>query len=170
MVQVGNIGRKPNGGSPPSLFPDAEGRTQFALWSIMKSPLLIGSFIHNITSSPQTLSTVTNAAAIAVNQDALGEQGGYLAQRCIGQYAGDQGAQDGPGTSTPAARTPRARRAATCSAGSTCTNTPAARMCRRPGARDGRGNYQKTVHQRPGPPGPRARRARRAGRQTSCST
>ena len=75
MVQVGNIGRKPNGGSPPSLFPDAEGRTQFALWSIMKSPLLIGSFIHNITSSPQTLSTVTNAAAIAVNQDALGEQG-----------------------------------------------------------------------------------------------
>jgi alpha-galactosidase len=81
-AQVGNIGRKSNGGSPPSLFPDAEGRTQFALWSITKSPLLIGTFIHNISGAD--LATVTNAAAIAVNQDELGEQGvlradgGYL--------------------------------------------------------------------------------------------
>ena len=40
MLQVGNVGHKDAGGSPPSLFPDAEGRTQFALWCIMKSPLL----------------------------------------------------------------------------------------------------------------------------------
>jgi alpha-galactosidase len=75
LQKVGNIGHTGNGGSPPSLFPDAEGRTQFALWCILKSPLLLGTFIHNITDTPQTLATVTNAAAIAVNQDALGEQG-----------------------------------------------------------------------------------------------
>jgi len=82
MLQVGNIGRQANGGSPPSLFPDAEGRTQFALWSVLKAPLLLGTFIHNVSGA--TLATVTNAAAIAVNQDALGEpgtmrkDGGYL--------------------------------------------------------------------------------------------
>lgn len=77
MLQVGNIGRKANGGSPPSLFPAAEGRTQFALWALLKSPLLLGTFIHNISApaNAATLATVTNAAAIAVNQDALGEQG-----------------------------------------------------------------------------------------------
>ena len=40
MLQVGNVGHTANGGSPKSLYPDAEGRTQFALWCIMKSPLL----------------------------------------------------------------------------------------------------------------------------------
>ena len=72
MAQVGNIGRRPE--KPLSLFPDAEGRTQFALWCLLKSPLLIGTFIHNITEGP-TLSTLTAKAAIAVNQDALGEAG-----------------------------------------------------------------------------------------------
>ena len=46
---------------------------QFALWCIMKSPLLIGSFLHNMTDA--TLATVSNRLAIAVNQDPLGEQG-----------------------------------------------------------------------------------------------
>ena len=58
------------GGSPPSLFPDAEGRTQFALWCIMKSPLLIGTFLHNISGA--TLATVTNKVspitAVAVSR------------------------------------------------------------------------------------------------------
>lgn len=74
LAQVGNIGHGSNGGSPPSLFPDAEGRTQFALWCLLKAPLLIGTFIHNITEGP-TLATLTAKAAIAVNQDALGEPG-----------------------------------------------------------------------------------------------
>eukprot|EP00037_Helgoeca_nana_P033853 m.419673 g.419673 ORF g.419673 m.419673 type:complete len:451 (-) comp31717_c0_seq1:89-1441(-) len=72
MLQVGNIGRKANGGSPPSLYPEAEGRTQFALWCILKSPLLIGSFLHNMTDA--TFATLTNKVAIGVNQDVLGEQ------------------------------------------------------------------------------------------------
>ena len=73
LAQVGNIGHG-SSGSPPSLFPDAEGRTQFALWCLLKAPLLIGTFIHNITEGP-TLATLTAKAAIAVNQDALGEPG-----------------------------------------------------------------------------------------------
>jgi alpha-galactosidase len=72
MLQAGNIGRKANGGSPPSLYPEAEGRTQFALWCILKSPLLIGSFLHNMTDA--TFATLTNKVAIGVNQDVLGEQ------------------------------------------------------------------------------------------------
>lgn len=73
VSQVGNIGHA-NSGSPPSLFPDAEGRTQFALWCLLKSPLLIGTFIHNITDGP-TLATLIDKTAIAVNQDSLGEAG-----------------------------------------------------------------------------------------------
>lgn len=76
MLQVGNLvaGKCPGGQScPPSLFPDAEGRTQFALWCITKAPLLIGTFIHNV--SGVTLDTVTNKVAISVNQDTLGVQG-----------------------------------------------------------------------------------------------
>tara|TARA_B110000208_G_scaffold184375_1_gene238192 strand:- start:180 stop:1181 length:1002 start_codon:yes stop_codon:yes gene_type:complete len=71
MLQVGNLG-KPGQQGPPSLFPDAEGRTQFALWCIIKAPLLIGTAL--VTMTDATLATLTNAAAIAVNQDALGEQ------------------------------------------------------------------------------------------------
>jgi hypothetical protein len=51
MLQVGNIGHKIPPHVPPSALPsidpDAEGRTQFALWCIMKAPLQIGTFIHN---------------------------------------------------------------------------------------------------------------------------
>merc|ERR1712176_1443624 len=39
----------------------------------MKSPLLLGTFLNNISDA--TLATVTNKVAIAVNQDPLGEQG-----------------------------------------------------------------------------------------------
>lgn len=73
MLQVGNIGVKSSNGSPPSINADAEGRTQFALWSIMKSPLLIGTFLHNMSDA--TLAIVTDPIAIAINQDVLGEQG-----------------------------------------------------------------------------------------------
>ena len=66
MLQVGNFAKPPWGGGPPALFPDAEGRTQFALWCIIKAPLLIGTALVNMTDA--TLATLTNAAAIAVNQ------------------------------------------------------------------------------------------------------
>ncbi len=73
MMIVGNIGTKSPHGSPPSLFPDAEGRTQFALWCITKAPLLVGTFLHNVSAA--ALATLTAKPAIEVNQDPLGEQG-----------------------------------------------------------------------------------------------
>ena len=75
MLQVGNIkiGSPPMHGSPPALFPDAEGRTQLALWALLKAPLLVGTFVHNLTAA--TKATLTDAVALAVNQDPLGEQG-----------------------------------------------------------------------------------------------
>ena len=54
-------------------FGDAEGRTNFALWSLMTSPLLRGTDLTNMSAA--TLATVTNKAAIAVNKDGLAEQG-----------------------------------------------------------------------------------------------
>jgi len=52
---------------------DAEGRSQMALWSLMKAPLLIGCDLT--TASPATISTLAAEEVIAVNQDALGIQG-----------------------------------------------------------------------------------------------
>ena len=54
-------------------FSDAEGRTNFALWSLMKSPLILGTDLTNMTTT--TLATITAPLAISVNQDSLGEQG-----------------------------------------------------------------------------------------------
>ena len=47
-------------------------QTQFSMWCVMASPLLAG---NNLTTmSAQTLSVLTNAEAIAVDQDPAGEQ------------------------------------------------------------------------------------------------
>ena len=45
----------------------------FSLWCLVKSPLLIGCDVTNITN--ETLGILTNAEVIALNQDALGVQG-----------------------------------------------------------------------------------------------
>ena len=42
------------------------------MWCVMKSPLLIGTDVTNMTAA--TLATLTNTDAIAVNQDSLGVQ------------------------------------------------------------------------------------------------
>ena len=52
---------------------DAEGRSNFALWCLMKAPLILGTDLTNMTAA--TLATITNKAAIAVNKDPLAEQG-----------------------------------------------------------------------------------------------
>src|SRR5256884_6112126 len=52
---------------------DTEYRTHFSLWAIMAAPLLIGSDIRN--ASAATLTILTNADIIAVDQDPLGKQG-----------------------------------------------------------------------------------------------
>jgi alpha-galactosidase len=58
MLEVGNKG-----------VTDAEGRSHFALWCLMKAPLLIGTDISK--ASAVTIATLGNEEAIAVNQDSL---------------------------------------------------------------------------------------------------
>jgi hypothetical protein len=56
---------------------DAQSRTHFGLWALMKAPLILGTPLPRL--SPSQLAIVSNAAVIAVNQDALGVQGKKLA-------------------------------------------------------------------------------------------
>jgi hypothetical protein len=50
-----------------------EERTQMAIWSIVAAPLIMGNDPRNISAASKAI--LTNADAIAVNQDALGQQG-----------------------------------------------------------------------------------------------
>ena len=47
--------------------------THFSLWCLIKSPLILGNDIRNMT--PDTLAILTNDEVIALNQDSLGVQG-----------------------------------------------------------------------------------------------
>lgn len=62
MLEVGNGG-----------MTSTEYETHFSLWCLMKSPLLIGCDVRNM--SEDTLRILTNHELIAINQDKLGEQG-----------------------------------------------------------------------------------------------
>ena len=61
MLEVGNGG-----------MTDAEYRSHFSLWSMMNSPLLIGTDLRK--ASAETLSILSNKDVIALNQDSLGKQ------------------------------------------------------------------------------------------------
>ncbi|WAL70198.1 RICIN domain-containing protein [Kitasatospora sp. YST-16] len=52
---------------------DTESRSEFTLWAEMAAPLIAGTNIAS--ASANTLSTLTNARVIAVDQDPLGKQG-----------------------------------------------------------------------------------------------
>ena len=56
-----------------AVITDAEGRSQMALWSLVKAPLLIGCDLT--TASDATLATLGAKEVIAFNQDQLGIQG-----------------------------------------------------------------------------------------------
>ncbi|MFF0464686.1 NPCBM/NEW2 domain-containing protein [Streptomyces mexicanus] len=62
MLEVGNGG-----------MTDTEYRTHFSMWSIMASPLLIGTDLRK--ASAATLDILGNREVIAVDQDPLGKQG-----------------------------------------------------------------------------------------------
>ncbi|EPS61200.1 glycosyl hydrolase family-like protein, partial [Genlisea aurea] len=62
MLEVGNGGMSYD-----------EYRAHFSLWALMKSPLLIGCDVRNM--SPETFEILSNEEVIAVNQDSLGVQG-----------------------------------------------------------------------------------------------
>lgn len=71
MLEVGNFF---------SDLGDAEGRSNFALWCLMKSPLILGTDLTNMSSA--TLTTITSTGAIAVSKDKLGEQGVLRESSC----------------------------------------------------------------------------------------
>lgn len=61
MLEVGNHG-----------LTHAEERTHFALWSIVKAPLIIGCDLNTV--SEESLAILKNRDLIALNQDPLGKQ------------------------------------------------------------------------------------------------
>jgi fibronectin type 3 domain-containing protein len=62
MLEIGNGG-----------MTAAQDQTHFTMWCIMAAPLIMG---NNLTAmTPQTMATLTNSEAIAVDQDPAGEQG-----------------------------------------------------------------------------------------------
>ncbi|WP_329129157.1 NPCBM/NEW2 domain-containing protein [Streptomyces sp. NBC_01476] len=67
MLEVGNGG-----------MTDTEYRSHFSLWSMMDSPLLIGTDLRKAT--PETLAILGNKDVIALDQDPLGAQATVLAQ------------------------------------------------------------------------------------------
>lgn len=62
MLEVGNGGMTQN-----------EYQAQFALWAVLKAPLILGNDINNITDD--IMKIISNKAIIAVNQDADGNPG-----------------------------------------------------------------------------------------------
>jgi hypothetical protein len=64
MLEVGNLVQLG--------FP-TEAQTHFSLWCLVKSPLIIGTDLSNMSAT--TLRILSNHEAIAVNQDPLGVQG-----------------------------------------------------------------------------------------------
>jgi len=71
----------PGGWNDPCLLiPDivstvAQARTQFSMWAIMASPLLISANIRSDSFKTKFLDIYTNAEVIAIDQDVLGKQG-----------------------------------------------------------------------------------------------
>lgn len=57
----------------PGGLTEREERTQFSMWSIMASPLILGNDVFNM--SEHTKNTIMNKEIIAINQDKLGIQG-----------------------------------------------------------------------------------------------
>jgi len=76
MLPVGHLGDKCVGLPRRTSFSPAEQVTLLSLWSLLPSPLMIGSDLR--VNSPWDLALLTNPEMLAVNQDALG-----AAARCV---------------------------------------------------------------------------------------
>lgn len=73
MLEVGNGGLNHN-----------EALAHFSLWCLLKSPLLIGCDLNNI--SKQDLEILSNEELIAINQDPLGIQGKRMKLEVTAKY------------------------------------------------------------------------------------
>lgn len=68
MLEVGNGGMTVN-----------EDRAHFSMWCMLAAPLIAGNDLTNM--SPETLGILTNADAIAIDQDSLGVEGFKFAEK-----------------------------------------------------------------------------------------
>jgi hypothetical protein len=71
MLEIGNGG-----------MTDTEYQSHFAMWAMLAAPLISGNDLTNMSAA--TLATLTNAEAIAIDQDALGKQGILLSDNGSG--------------------------------------------------------------------------------------
>jgi alpha-galactosidase len=69
MLEVGNTA---SNGNLPRLT-DTESRTQFSLWALLNSPLILGNDLTSMSDATKT--TIKNSDVIAVDQDWGGSQG-----------------------------------------------------------------------------------------------
>jgi alpha-galactosidase len=63
----------------------AEQRAHFTMWCLIKSPLLLGNDLRNM--SPEVLEIISNKEVIALNQDPLGKQGYKRWSQSVGSNA-----------------------------------------------------------------------------------
>jgi len=61
---------------------DTEYRSMFALWCLVKAPLMLGTDLRTITRDSAAYRTITNPGLLAVNQDKLGVQGECVKDCC----------------------------------------------------------------------------------------
>jgi alpha-galactosidase len=73
VIGLGNKGNIRGGGCTASEY-----QTQMSMWCILAAPLMIGCDIRNMDA--ETRRILTNAEAIAVDQDPLGKQGNRVAR------------------------------------------------------------------------------------------
>jgi alpha-galactosidase len=71
MMEIGNAGVGPGEGIWQNLSV-AESRTHFALWSLLKSPMLLGCDLT--VQTPEVIEILSNEEATSLNQDKLGIQ------------------------------------------------------------------------------------------------
>ena len=67
---------------------DTEYRTMFALWAIVKSPLMLGSDLRTISRDSEAYKIITNRGLIDINQDSLGVQARCVKDCCSHQSTG----------------------------------------------------------------------------------
>ena len=61
---------------------DAEYRTMFALWCLVKSPLMLGTDLRSLSRESEAYTIITNQRLISINQDELGVQGQCVKDCC----------------------------------------------------------------------------------------
>ena len=61
----------------------AEYRTMFALWCLVKSPLMLGSDLTKMTKDSEAYGIITNERLLAINQDELGNLSVYFTDNIL---------------------------------------------------------------------------------------